>query len=231
MKSSRSLAFLRRRLPSTAQSAGAAARRSGNSLESAIAAVNEWYERRQEALIEKVNPPAAGWGDTLRLGASTVDFTGTFWHPLADETCQSGGTVRRVRGVAFDVKSWTGKAMFGVGQLPKGKEAGRHRARFLRQVDYLRNARDRHGYAAFFLLYCSDLDTLWLCDDLSTLAAGESVPVRDMIRGTKATPGRVEHRLPHITSPGGSISLLGLAAIVRPDTWRPYLDYLSLLNR
>ena len=195
----------------TAQVGGAMARRSGRAFETALDHVNAWYDRQGVALVEKVNPPVAGWGDSLHVGHSTVDYTGTVHH--AGRRC----------GVAFDAKSVAGVAAFGPPSATAGK--GRDRRRFFAQVDYLRNARDRHGYVAGFLLYCADLDTAWWCGPahLDALARGDAVPMRTKHRGTKKLPGRIEHHLPACHAP------LERAAVAQVSTRRPLLDYLALL--
>lgn len=206
------------RLPRKGTLSGARARHSGRSFESAIIAVNAWYDRQGEAAIEKVNAPTEGWGRTLRMFPSNVDFLGT-WRGV--------GPAWPLDGVAFDAKGWTGKAAFGIEHLHQSKEEGaRHRARFLAQVAYLKGLEDRHRYFAFFLLHDAELDAVWLCDRLDTLGDGGSVLVRTIHRATNDSPRRIEHHLPHITVP----NLLALAAAPRTDG-RPHLDYLSLLTR
>lgn len=195
-----------------AQVQGATARKAGRAFEHAIEAVNQWYDRQGEALIERVHLPTEGWGSSLRIaGDATVDFTGV-WRPYRD------GVERY--GVAFDTKSVTGDAALGVSHT-----ATKARARLIRQATYLRDARDRHGFCVGFLLYCSELETVWLCRDVDAIAAGRSVPIRTKHRATKDAPARLEHHLPHL-----AIGTLGAAAIPMPATRRPLLDYLALFD-
>lgn len=223
--------FAPAREPGRGRRSGARARQAGRSFEAAIDAVNRWYDERGEALIEKVNPPTFGWGESLGVGLSTVDYIGTW---SRDEYIGRDGIRRNWErvGVAFDAKSVTGKTRIGFEEIQKGRgtpEAMKERARFLRQVDYLRGLRDRHKYAAFLLLYCADLDTLWLCDRLDELALRRSIEIRTIHgRGASRT---IEHHLPYLTNPGNPISLLGIAAVPRIETKRPFLDYLGLLTQ
>lgn len=193
--------------------------------------MNRWYDDRGEAFIEKVNPPTYGWGDSLGVGASTVDYIGT-WRRFKRYTDGSQNFTEPYRvGITFDAKSITGKTRIGVDEIATGrklKDAAREKLRFIRQVEYLREVRDRHGYAAFLLLYCAELDTLWLCGRLDELASRKSIEIRT-IHG-RGDSRRVEHHLPALTNPGNPISLLGLAAVPRIETKRPFLDYLGLLT-
>jgi hypothetical protein len=125
-----------------AQVAGALARKSGKAFEEAIDGVNVWYDRHGHAVIGKVNPPVSGWGSTLRVGASTVDYLGTRGRGIT------------TTGVAFDAKSITGDATFKAPDAKAGK--GRDRVRFFAQVDYLRGLRDRHSTSPVF---CSTAPT------------------------------------------------------------------------
>lgn len=219
------------RQPGRGSRSGSRARAAGQSLEAAIDAVNRWYDDRGEALIEKVNPPTFGWGESLGVGQSTVDYTGVWRRPeiIGRDGIRRNG--ERV-GITFDAKSITGKPRIGFDEIQKGRatpEAMKERARFQRQVDYLRHARDRHGYAAFLLLYCSELDTMWLCDRLDELASRRSIEIRTIHgRGASRT---IEHHLPALSNPGNPISLLGIAAVPRIETKRPFLDYLGLLTQ
>lgn len=191
------------------QIAGALARKSGTSLEDALGAVNLWYDRTDHAVIEKVHPPVAGWGRSLRVGASTVDYRGTARH-------RDG----RLVPVAFDAKMVTGKAQFGLAHVPR-KEA----RRLMAQAAYLRRVREHHGYRTGFLLYCAEMETLWLLSDVDAVLRGHSIPVRTRPRPTKTTPAPAPvHHLPHLACP------LPLAASIDPATRRPRLDYLRLVG-
>lgn len=193
----------------SAQIQGAIARKSGAGLEDAITASNRWYDQHGEALIEKVNPPTAGWGTSLRLaGAATVDYTGTYFSPAG-----------RV-GIAFDAKKVTGCASFSIEAHDR-----KHGTRYVHQLQYLLNARNRHGYRAFYLLYDDELETAWICSDLDTLARRESVPIRTKPRPTKAAPTpAIVHHLPRL-----AVSL-ERAAMPQLITRRPLLDYLSIVR-
>lgn len=188
-----------------AQLQGATARKEGLRTEAVVAEVCAWYDRRGEGLIEKVNAPTAGWGDTLRVGKATVDFTGYFWEPSR----VGGPHVRRM--VAFDVKNETGEASYA------------HDPDQYHQLTYLANARDRHGFDAFLLVYCNDLGALWMLRDLDQLLRRERVPLRTKHRATKAAPARVEHHRPVI------LCRRELGATLDPKTRRPFWDFLSLL--
>jgi penicillin-binding protein-related factor A (putative recombinase) len=204
-----------------AQIAGARARRAGRSLEASINAVNRWYDEQGEAAIEKVNAPTEGWGESLRMLPSNVDYNGT-WKPASG----SIGLLERGRiGIAFDTKSVTKCASFGVDHLPKGAKAVENRARFMNQVRYLKNLRERHGYVAFFLLYCDELETVWVCEQLDALSVGQSVKIRTKQRVNGKT--EVMCHLPFLKHP----NLLALAAAPNHARGgRPFLDYLSLLR-
>jgi hypothetical protein len=203
-----------------AQLAGALARKSGIALEAALALINDWYDKHGVAAIEKVNPPVHGWGDSLHVGASTVDYTGTIkvMPPRYEDAALR-------RGIAFDAKKVTGAASFGLDHVGAGKNYAKNRMRLAAQINYLRGLRDRHGYVVGFLLYCDDLETAWWigAEHLDALARGESVAIRTKPRATKADPTpAVVHHHPHIAAP------LDRAAIPQIGTRRPLLDYLSL---
>jgi hypothetical protein len=197
------------------QLAGALARKSGQTFEAALAGVHAWYDNSGDAAVEKVNPPVSGWGESLHVGASTVDYTGTF----------KLGMTRF--GLAFDAKMVTGAATFGVHCVGGGKHEARNRRRFFCQVQYLKGLADRHGYFTGFLLHCSDLNVTWWVGrgHLQTLLVGNAVPIRTLERANAKLnrPAGVRHHLPYLAGD------LERAAIPQLKTRRPLLDYLRLV--